>query len=174
MWLDSVEGFLIRLNEWTKLHRNIVQGGVGLAILFYGSSFSNLVLFGHSLAVAGLPILRQHGKELMDTYTRTRNAIRTQAPLLLDEGKQAEDHIKKLLALKSKLEAAKRDYEDGKMTMEEWESVSKDLNAEISAINHLMSSVSSSLAVIGAAVDPKSLQVATFHLSHPILDFRRE
>ena len=158
MWVDRLESFLTKLNEWTKLHRNAVHGGIGLAILFYGSSFTNLVLFSHSLAVAGLPILRQHGKELMDTYVRTRNAIKSQTPLLLDEGKQAEDHVRKLISLKSKLEAAKRDYDEGRMSQEEWQSISKDLNAEITAVNHLMSSVSNSLSVIGAAVDPKSLQ----------------
>jgi hypothetical protein len=86
MWLDTVESFIANASEWSKLHRNALHGGIGLAILFYGSSFSNLVLFGHSLAVAGLPILRQHGKELISSYTRTRAAIKAQAPLLLEEG----------------------------------------------------------------------------------------
>lgn len=164
MWIDFVENLVARTLQWTKLHRKMLHGALGLSILFYGSHFSNLVLLGHSFVVAGLPIIKQHGKELYDTFQRARNAIKSESSSLLQEGVEADEHIKKLLQLKSKINEAKKDYDDGKISLHQFQTISKELNAEISAINHILSNVSNSITVIKNAIDPKSLQVLLIKL----------
>ena len=111
------------------------------------------------MAVVGLPILQQHGTELIDAYTRTRAAIKSQLPALENQSRDATEHIEKLVALKSKLEKAKKDYDAGKLSASEWASLSQSVTAEIAAINHSLSGVENSFSIISSAVNPTALQV---------------
>jgi hypothetical protein len=158
IWLDSVEDAFSKANSWTKHHRNILHGFLGYAILFYGGHFSNLILFSNSMAIVGLPIIQQHGKELVNSWQRTRAAIKEEAPLLKANAKDVAQHLNRLRDIRRKLTVAKAQYKAGIISPSEFQVLTKDLNIELMALDHAADDASSAFKVIANAADTKALQ----------------
>lgn len=100
-----------------------------------------------------------HARHLVQTYQRTREAIKEESPALIAETKHMAEYVKKLSDLKAELSKAKRDFEKGKISPSEWAALSKDIRNEMATISNSLDLLKSSLTVISKAVDPHHLHV---------------